>query len=374
MRTRAALLHESPGTYQVTEVELDEPQQGELLVRMVAAGLCHTDAHFSSGDYVFGTYPLAGGHEGAGIVEAVGPHTRGFEVGDHVVFSFLPACGRCRWCTSGLQNLCDLGAHLLTGGRFDGSGTFRMHTLGGDPVGQMCGLSTFAEHTVVSVDSAVRIDKDIPLEKACLLGCAVGTGWGSAVNLAEVRPGHTVIVMGVGGVGSNAVQGAIHAGASHVIAVDPVDFKLKVAGEVGATILCHDMEEATARARELTNGQGADSAIVTVGRLEGAHVAEAFSSVRKGGTVVVASVGSLENMGIPINLTELTQYQKRLQGSHFGSCNPTWDIVMQSTLYRDGKLKLDELITRNYTLDQIEQGYADQAAGRIVRGVVLFDT
>jgi NDMA-dependent alcohol dehydrogenase len=373
MRTRGAVLNESPGHYEIVELELDEPRQDELLVRMVAAGLCHTDDHFAVGDALAGTYPMAGGHEGAGIVEAVGPNTGRFEPGDHVVFSFLPACGRCRWCATGNQNLCDLGRYVLKGSRFDGSESYRMHTPDGRPVGQLCGISTFTERTVVSVDSAIKMDPSLPLDKVCLLGCGVGTGWGSSVNMAPVKAGDTVIVMGVGGIGINAVQGAVHAGASHVIAVDPIELKRDVAKQVGATILCEDMQEATDRARALTNGQGADAAIVTVGQLEGEHVAEAFSSIRKGGTVVVTAVGHRENIGVPISLTELTLYQKRLQGSHYGGCNPTWDIPRQAQLYRDGSLKLDDLITKTYALEQIQQGFMDQREGKTVRGVILFD-
>lgn len=372
MRTRGAVVMNVPGEYEVLELELDAPRQDEVLVRMVATGLCHSDDHFARGDMIAGTFPWLGGHEGAGVVEEVGPNTSGFQAGDHVVFSFLPSCGQCRWCSSGLQNLCDFGATLLVGSRFDDTSSFRVHTLGGQPVGQMCGLGTFSEYTVVSTQSAIKIDKDIPLESACLLGCGVGTGWGSAVYSADVRPGDVVIVMGVGGIGINAVQGARHAGAAHIIAVDPVEMKRDKAIEFGATTAFGHISDASDYAKTLTNGQGADSAIVAVGVTTGEHIGEAFTSIRKAGTLVVTGVGQMEAVGIPISPVELAMYQKRIQGTHFGACNPRRDIPRQIQLYRDGILKLDELVTRTYRLDDIAAAYKELLDGQILRGVVTF--
>src|ERR1700677_2975869 len=201
MRAKAALLTRVPGKWEICDVEVDDPRDHEVLVRLVATGLCHSDEHFATGDMPVGTLPYCGGHGGAGVVEAVGPGVVGLSVGDHIVTSFIPACGRCRWCASGMQNLCDLGAMTLTGSRFEDPTSFRMHTTDGPPIGQAAGISTFAAHTTVSVNSAVKVDKDLPLDKVCLLGCGVGTGWGSSVNAANVQPGETVIIMGVGGVG-----------------------------------------------------------------------------------------------------------------------------------------------------------------------------
>ena len=368
MKTKAAVMRQAPGEWEVVTLDVDKPRHGELMIKMVASGLCHSDDHIATGDIPVGIYPMAGGHEGAGVVEKVGPNTEGFEVGDHVVMSFLPGCGRCRWCASGMQNLCDMGATLLTGSRQDGS--YRM-TLDGQPVGQMCGISTFAEHSLVDVASCVKIPKDLPLEKACLVGCGVGTGWGSAVNSAKVYPGQTVIIMGIGGIGINAVQGAAHAGATNVIAVDPVAFKREKAQELGATHSFATMEEATAFAQSVTNGQGADSAIVTVGVTKGEHVAQAFASIRKAGTVVVTGLGNLMEVGIPVSIGELTLFQKRIQGSLFGESSPSRDILWMLELYRAGKLKLDELVTRTYTLDSINQGYKDMHSGKNLRGVII---
>jgi NDMA-dependent alcohol dehydrogenase len=372
IKSRASVVRQAPGKYETVTVDVDDPQQDEIRVKMVATGLCHSDDHIATGDMPVGTYPFAGGHEGGGVVESVGPNTKGFEVGDKVIFSFLPSCGRCHWCATGHQNLCDLGAGLLSGMRWD-EPTTRYHLEDGTNVGQMCGIGTFSEYTTVAVDSAIKVAPDTRLETACLLGCSVGTGWGSAVYTGEVHPGDTVIVEGVGGIGANAVQGALHAGAANIIAVDPVAFKREKAQELGATHAVESMDEAAEIAKGFTNGQGADVAIVTVGVTNGQHVADAFSAIRKQGTCVVTGLGDLTEVGVPIPISELTLFEKKLKGSLFGSSNPKADIPRLLALYNAGKLKLDELITRTYTLDEIAQGYEDMHAGKNLRAVVHFD-
>lgn len=368
MKSRGAILRDGPGEWEVVDIEWEDPRQGELLIKMVASGMCHSDDHVTTGDIV-APFPFIGGHEGAGIVEQVGPNTPDFEVGDHVVMSFLPGCGRCRWCASGQQNLCDLGQFLLAGSRPDGS--FRAKIDGVDAA-QMCLISTFSEYTVIDVSSAVKVNKDLPLDKACLVGCGVGTGWGSAVNSAEVKPGQTVIIMGCGGVGMNAVQGAAHAGATNVIAVDPVSLKTEVAQQLGATHAFDNMADATEFAQSVTNGQGADSVIVTVGVLDSSHVAEAFAATRKAGTVVVTGLGNMETSTVEVPAFELTLFQKRIQGSLFGESSPSRDIPWMLDMYQAGQLKLDELVTKTYSLDEINQGYADMKAGKNVRGVIVY--
>jgi len=372
VKTRAAVVLQTPGKYETVEVDLDDPRPNEVLVKMVAAGLCHSDDHVASGDIAVPVFPFAGGHEGAGIVVEVGSAVTGIAAGDHVVFSFLPGCGRCRFCARGQQNLCDDGATVLLGSRIGDPTSFRMH-LNGQPVAQMSGVSAFAEHSLVDEKSCVKIPMDIPLETACLTGCAVGTGWGSAVHLADLFPGDTAIVMGIGGIGINAVQGAKHKGALNVIAVDPVPFKRHKALELGATHACESMEEAAELARSFTNGQGADAAIITTGITTGEHVAQGFAAIRKGGTTVVTGMGPLTAVGIPISPAELTLFQKRLQGSLFGGCSPSVDVLRQLELYRGGLLRLDEEITNTYTLDEVANGYEDMHAGRNLRGVVLFN-
>jgi S-(hydroxymethyl)glutathione dehydrogenase/alcohol dehydrogenase len=314
---------------------------------------------------------LCGGHEGSGVVVEVGANTPGWAAGDHVVFAFIPACGRCRWCAEGKQNLCNLGATIRLGSRFEDPTSFRM-SLDGEPVAQMCGISTFSELTTVSVNSAVKVAKDVPLDKLSLLGCGVGTGWGSAVNAAQVGPRDTVIVMGIGGIGMSAVQGAAHAGARDVIAVDPVSFKLEQATLFGATHVAANMTEATDLARSLTDGQGADAAIVTVGVTTADHISQAFSAIRKDGVVVVTGAGPAGVSKLSINLSELTMAQKRVVGALYGQSSPFSMIPKLVDLYTAGRLKLDEMVTRTYTLDEVAQGYEDMHAGRLVRGMVMF--
>ncbi len=372
VRTRGAVVTKAPGTYEVVDLEVDDPRQGEIRIKLVATGLCHSDDHVATGDIPVPVYPICGGHEGGGIVEAVGPNTPGFEVGDHVVTSFLPGCGRCRWCASGMQNLCDLGANALIGTRLTDPTSHRMHLLDGSPVAQMCGLGTFAERTTVDVNSAVKVGKDLPLDRVCLLSCAVGTGFGSVVNMAKVEAGDTVIVMGTGGVGMNAVQGAAAVGATYVVAVDPVAFKREKALGLGATHAFAHIDEAAHFARSVTNGQGADAAIVTVGVISGEHVAQALASIGKAGTVVVTALGSGPEIGIPVSLGELTTFQKRIQGALFGGSRPSSDILRQAQMYREGKLKLDELITAEYTLDEVAKGYEDLHAEKNIRAIIRF--
>lgn len=371
--TRGAIVRSAPGKYEVVDLELDEPSAGEIEVKMVASGLCHSDDHIATGDIPVGTYPFAGGHEGSGIVTRAGANKKGLKEGDHVVFSFLPSCGHCRWCASGMQNLCDLGAGLLAGTRWEENTTRLRLADDGTPVGQMCGISTFCETTLVSEDSCVKVPDDIPLEVACLVGCGVGTGWGSAVNAGGVQPGHTTIVMGIGGIGINAVQGASHAGAANIIAVDPVALKREKAQELGATHAVETMEEATEIAKQFTNGQGADQTVVTVGVVKPDHIGQAMASIRKAGTVVVTALGDINSTEpLPVSLADVTLFQKRIQGAMFGMSNPNWDILRQLELYRAGALKLDELVTTTYTLDQVATAYEDMHAGKNIRGVIRY--
>ncbi|MBC3191754.1 NDMA-dependent alcohol dehydrogenase [Pseudonocardia sp. C8] len=373
IRTRTSVVRSSPGKYETVEVELDDPRQNEVTVKIAASGLCHSDDHVATGDVPVAVFPYAGGHEGSGVITAVGPDTPGYEVGDHVVFSFLPACGRCEFCARGLSNLCDLGASLLTGARAEDPTSFRMHLDDGTPVGQQCGISTFSEYTTASTASVIKIDKELPLRAAALLGCAVPTGWGSAVRSGNVQPGDTVIVMGIGGIGANALQGAAHAGATTVIAVDPVEQKREWAQQFGATHFYTTIEEAADFARSLTNGQGADATIVTIGVLQGDHIGQALASIRKAGTVVVTGLGDITAVGAPIALGELTLFQKRLQGSLFGESNPRRDIPSLLRMYQAGQLKLDELVTTEYSLDQVAKAYEDMHAGRNIRGMIVFE-
>jgi S-(hydroxymethyl)glutathione dehydrogenase/alcohol dehydrogenase len=268
-----------------------------------------------------------------------------------------------------MGHLCDYGALIMTGTQLDG--TCRLH-IGDTDVPTAGMLGTFATHQVFNEESCIKVREDVPLNVACIVACGVPTGWGSATNAAEVRPGDVVIVMGVGGLGMSTVQGARFAGAAHVIAVDPVAFKRDMALKLGASEAYDDIDEAIDFARSITNGQGADSAIITTDVITGGHVNNAFKAIRKAGTVAVTAQGSPFETGIPINLFELSMYQKRIQGVLFGMSAPRRAVPTLLNLYTEGYLKLDEMITTRYTLDQINEGYADMHAGKNIRGVIDF--
>ena len=380
MRTRAAVLYAPHTEYKIEEIELDEPKANEVLVRFVASGMCHSDEHMVTGDMAMDPsilemlgwqqYPIILGHEGGGIVEKVGPGVTELAVGDHVVTSFVPSCGRCPSCAKGQQNLCDNGAHLLSGRQEDG--TSRHHLLDGTDLATMCCLGTFAEHSVMNINSLVKVEQDLPLDKACLVACGVTTGWGSATYAAEVAPGDTVVVIGTGGVGMNAVQGAHLAGARYVIALDPVEFKREQAQNFGATHVASDVAEAQALLGELTWGRMADKVIVTVGEGKGADLESYMSMVGKGGRLVFTAVANMNENDVQLNLFAFAMQQKQLVGTIFGSANPRYDIPKLLGLYRSGQLKLDELVTRTYTLDQINEGYQDMRDGKNIRGVIVY--
>jgi alcohol dehydrogenase (nicotinoprotein) len=369
MRTRAAVLRDVGKDWEITELDLDPPKAGEVLVRFAAAGLCHSDDHLRTGDVPV-RFPIVGGHEGAGVVEEIGDGVSRLRPGDHVVCSFLPVCGHCRFCARGMSNLCDLGALLHDNCLPDR--TFRFHG-GGEDFGQMCLLGSFSQRAVLSEHSCVKIDDDLPLETVALVGCGVPTGWGTAVNAGGVRPGDTTVVYGVGGVGINAVQGAAFAGARHVIAVDPVELKRETAASLGATHTAATAEAARVMIAELTRGVGADQALVTVGIVTEQVIAAAFAAIRKRGTVVVAGLAGRADKTIHVPGFELTLYEKRIQGALFGGGNPFEEIPRMLDLYRAGHLKLDELVTSRYRLEDINQGYQDLLDGRNVRGVLIHE-
>jgi S-(hydroxymethyl)glutathione dehydrogenase/alcohol dehydrogenase len=366
MTTRAAICREPRRPWEITDVELDDPRANEVRIRFHAAGLCHSDDHIQKGDARM-RFPVVGGHEGAGVVEAVGDGVTRVADGDHVVCSFIPACGACRYCSTGRQNLCDAGKNASTGEFPDG--TFRFH-LDGEDLGGLCVLGTFSERAVVSEFSCIPIPDDIPFDVAALVSCGVPTGWGSAVYAAGVRPGQTVVIYGSGGVGSNAVQGARYAGAKNVVVVDPVAFKRDMAKVFGATHTFADAEAAHDFVVDTTWGELADHAIITVGVLHDEVIANALKVVGKSGQVTITAVGN-GSLSAPAGM--LIGYQRRVQGAIFGACNPLYDVPRLLGLYRSGDLKLDELITRRYSLDQVNEGYQDMLDGKNVRGVVVHE-
>ena len=382
MKTKGAILWGVGEEWSVEEIEIGDPKEGEVTVELAASGLCHSDEHLVTGDMIppdelrlqLGLpdpFPLIGGHEGAGVVVEVGPGVTSVQPGDHVSASFIPSCGRCRYCSTGRQNLCDLGGGTFMRGQIT-DGTSR-HFVGDQELNVMAKLGTFSEHTVVAEASVIKVDQDLPLECVALVSCGVATGFGSAVERAGTQAGDTVVVVGIGGIGINAVQGARMAGARRVIAVDPVEFKREKAMELGATHTFSSMEEAIPAVMELTWGQMADRVIMTPGVLYGEMMSGANGLCGKGGTMVVTAIAPMTQTEASVNLFELAMWQKEIKGTIFGSLNPRADIPKLLDLYRQGNLKLDELITRRYPLDDINVGYQDMRDGINIRGVVVFD-
>jgi len=369
MKTTAAVCWEIGSPWRVEEIELDPPGPGEVLVRLVASGLCHSDDHIVTGDSPM-PLPMIGGHEGAGIVEQVGPGVAGLEPGDHVVLAFIPACGRCGPCSTGHQNLCDMGAAIGTGRQVDG--TSRHHRHGVD-LNLMCLAGTFAHHTVVHEASCIRIDPSFPLRTACLVGCGAVTGWGSAVYAAGVRPGDTVVVVGIGGIGASALQGARLAGAGTLVAVDPVEFKRDTAKAYGAHLVAASMEEAFGPLRDATRGRMADRVIMAMGVGSGELFSKAMALAGKRGRVVVTNIHPYSEKQVTLRMADLTGMEKQVVGSLFGSANPRSDIPRLLELSRQGHFDLDGMITRTYPLEAVNEGYADMKAGRNIRGVLLLD-
>ncbi|EKF22134.1 NDMA-dependent alcohol dehydrogenase, Rxyl_3153 family protein [Mycolicibacterium hassiacum DSM 44199] len=383
MRTRGAILYDVGKPWSVEEFELDPPKAGEVLIKNVAAGLCHTDDHILQGDLSAPNdvmremgmpemFPLIGGHEGAAIVVEVGEGVTDFAPGDHVVMSFVATCGRCRWCASGAQYLCDSGSMTMVPG-MPTDGTFRHRTLSGKGLGHLSKIGAFAEHTVVAETSLVKIDPDIPLKAAALVSCAVPTGFGSMANRANVRGGDTAVVIGCGGIGTSAIQAARIHGAAHIVAVDPSEFKRRSAIAFGATHTAASTDEAIELVRDLTRGVMADAVVVAPSLVYSDLPAAGLALTRKGGTCVITGMSPQTLTSIDINMQDFTLMNKTLCGTVLGSMNPRSDVPMLLELYRTGQLKLDEMITTTYTLDQINEGYEDLRNDRNVRGVIVFD-
>jgi alcohol dehydrogenase (nicotinoprotein) len=367
--TRAAIARGPHIGWELADLQLDEPKAHEVRVKFSASGLCHSDDHITQGDAPV-RFPMVGGHEGAGVVDAVGPDVRRVQAGDRLITSYIPACGACRPCVTGHQNMCVKGLNAGSGMFLDG--TFRFH-LGDEDLGGFCSLGTFSQYAVVSEWACVPIADDIPFEVACLVGCGVPTGWGSAVYAAGVRAGDTVVIFGAGGVGSNAVQGARFAGAKNVIVVDPVEFKRDMSKVFGATHAFPGAAEAQDFVVEATRGQLADHAICTPGVVTEEIVNAAVQMVGKGGKVTITAVGHLGEHAVHVHAGQLISYQRQVRGALFGDCNPLYDIPRLLDLYRSGDLKLDELVSRRYRLDQVNEAYGDLAEGKNIRGVIVHE-
>lgn len=370
MKTKGALIWEFNQPWSVEEIEIGDPRKDEVKIQMEAAGMCRSDHHLVTGDIPMAGFPVLGGHEGAGIVTEVGPGVDDFAPGDHVVLAFIPSCGKCPSCQAGMRNLCDLGAGLLAGESV-ADGSFRIQARGQN-VYPMTLLGTFSPYMVVHRSSVVKIDPSVPFEVACLVGCGVTTGYGSAVRTADVRPGDDVAIVGLGGVGMAALQGAVSAGARYVFAVEPVEWKRDQALKFGATHVYPDINAALMGIAEVTYGLMAQKVIITVGKLDGADVDSYLTITAKGGTCVLTAIGSLVDTQVTLNLAMLTLLQKNIQGTIFGGGNPHYDIPKLLSMYKAGKLNLDDMVTTAYKLEQINDGYQDMLNGKNIRGVIRY--
>jgi NDMA-dependent alcohol dehydrogenase len=360
-QAQAAVLNANHEPLNVEPLAVRDPREGDVLVRLGASGVCHSDLHAITGDLPM-PLPCVLGHEGAGVVEAVGPGVQRVKTGDHVVLNWVPFCGACWYCSSGNAYLCEMGYVKAMGAEvFHRNGT---------TISQFAGIGSMAELTVVPETACIAIDADIPLDRACLIGCGVMTGVGAVINTARVQPGQSVAVFGAGGVGLNVVQGAVLAGAHPIVAIDLNDRKLGFAKQFGATHTVNaGSTDPVSAVLDLTGMRGADYAFEVIGRPE--VVQQAFMAVRRGGKAVVVGVPpSTAMISIPGMLLPLAE--KSLIGSLYGSANMARDVPRLIDLYRAGKLKLDELITRRYRLAQVNDAFTAMEKGEVARGVITF--
>ena len=366
MKIKAAVLYELGGRLEVEEIELAAPKEGEVLVKVVAAGVCHSDISVIDGVIPF-PLPTVLGHEGSGVVESVGPGVDHVQKGDHVIFSFIPACGQCFYCLRGMVNLCEP-ALRLGGNLFDG--TSRLTNGTGMSLNHFSSVSCFAEYTVVPRESAIKIDPEVPLDVVALIGCCVTTGAGAVFNTAKVPPGSSVAVFGCGGVGLSIVQGAAISGAQPIIALDLWQSRLDLAMELGATHTINaSTEDGTRVIRELTGGKGVDFAFEAIGNPD--TISQAYRSIHWGGTCVCVGVPPAD-----AKLTfdsRLIMQERTIKGSLYGSSNPKVDFANLVALYSAGKLKLDQMITGRFPIERINGALEDLRNGIGARSVIVFD-
>lgn len=366
MKIQAAVFYEPGAPFKVESLDLAPPAEREVLVRVAAAGVCHSDWHLMTGATKHAV-PVVPGHEGSGVVAAVGPGVSRVRVGDHVALNWAPSCGSCFYCLHDRPSLCDTYVGPIWAGTMM-DGTTRL-SKGGAPVYHFSALACFADHTVVPEECCVPLDKTVPLPVAALIGCAVTTGVGAVLNTAHVLPGSSVAVYGAGGVGLSIIMGAKLAGASRIIAIDAHEAKGDIAQSFGATDILMAGPETIHSIRNLTDGRGADYVFEAIGlpRVQ----EECLAAVRPGGMVVLAGVAP---MGSGTNLPGaiITRQEKTITGTYYGSANPARDFPLYADLYRRDLLDLDRLISRTYPLEQINEAYADMLGGQIARGLIIF--
>ncbi len=354
------------GRIEVRDVTLDPPRAGEVKIKMAATGVCHSDLSVANGTFP-SALPMALGHEGAGVVEEVGPGVSNVKPGDHVVLSFVPNCRNCFHCLRGETHLCEKNRILSLGSQLDG--THRLHE-GNADIAVMNGLGCMAESVVTQSISVVPIDTDIPLSVAALVGCAVTTGVGAALKTAAVRPGSSVAVFGCGGVGISVIQGAVLAGAERIIAVDLNQDKLEMARRFGATHAVKASDAAVKEIKALTNRRGADYTFEAIGL--GAVVEQAFAATRNGGQCTLIGMGRRDDR-FSFDPFTFPLFAKTLRGCMYGNADPSVDFPNMLSLYRAGKLDLEGMITKTYSIDDAPQAFEDLAGGVNARGVILYE-
>jgi len=376
MRIRAAVLDEigKPRPYADSKplsaetLELDPPREGEVLVRIAAAGLCHSDLSVINGDRPR-PVPMALGHEASGVVEALGPGVDDLAEGDHVVLVFVPSCGHCRPCAEGRPALCEPAAKAGAAGELLGGGR-RLRRPDGGEVNHMLGVSCFADHAVVSRRSLVKVDRAVPLEQAALFGCAVQTGVGAVVNTAHIPAGSSVAVVGLGGVGLNSLLAAKLSGASRIVAVDLLEDKLALARQLGATHTINAGDaDAVDQVRAASDG-GVDFAFEMAGVVPALDLA--YKVTRRGGTTVTAGLAHPDKR-LEIPPVNLVAEERTLKGSYIGSCVPIRDVPRYLELFKQGRLPVDRLLGERLSLEEINEGFDRLADGRSVRQVVVFE-
>jgi Zn-dependent alcohol dehydrogenase len=359
---KAAVCYEFNKPLVLEDVTLRESGRGEVKIRLAATAICHSDIHDMKGEMP-GSTPFVGGHEAAGYIEKAGEGVTSVKTGDPVVVSLLASCGKCYYCVTGMPHLC---LH-----RFDPPKEPRVRNKKGQPLDLKGNIGGFAEYVVVDESQVVKVPKDIPLDRAALLACGVITGFGGVVNRAKVRPFQSVVVMGAGGVGINAIQGAAYAGAYPIIAVDVLDSKLKMALDFGATHMVNAKnEKAAEEIQKLTEGRGAEFVFVTVGSVGAIKQGMSFTGLR--GTTVLIGLPNFRDQ-FSFSPLEMIPTEKNIIGSFMGATNLKVDISNLISLYQSGKLKLDELITGRFPLDKINEAMALTEKGEGLRNVIMFE-
>ena len=366
MKIQAAIFYEPHTPFSVETLDLEPPRAGEVLVKIAAVGVCHSDWHLMTGATKH-PVPVVPGHEGAGVVEAVGPGVTRVKVGDHVALNWAPNCGECFYCLNDRPSLCSAYVGPVWAGTMM-DGTTRL-SKNGQPVYHFSALAAFAEYTVVPQECCVPLSREVPFPVAALIGCAVTTGVGAVLNTAKVRPGSSVAVFGAGGVGLSIIMGAQLAGAGRIVAVDRAEAKLDMARSFGATDALIGGPDTNDAIRALTEGRGADYVFEAIGIP--AVQEQCLDAARPGGVIVLAGISP---MGSATNLPGaiITRQEKTVTGSYYGTANTARDFPLYADLYLKGKLDLGRLVSKTYRLEQINEAYADMLSGASARGVIVF--